>query len=55
MQLKVLVAIDFSAPAFWAANYAVKLAARLKSPLIFLGILSPDMTAHDSISGLISG
>ena len=43
MQLKVLVAIDFSAPAPWAANYAVKLAARLKSPLIFLGVLPPEM------------
>ena len=51
MQLKVLVAIDFSAPAPWAANYAVKLAARLKLPLIFLGVLPPEMD-HES-NGLI--
>ena len=53
MQLKVLVALDFSAPAFWAAHYAVKLAARLKSPLIFLGILPPEMADHDSGSSII--
>ncbi len=38
MQPKVLVAIDFRAPTPWAAGYAVKLAARLKFPLVFLGV-----------------
>jgi hypothetical protein len=53
MQLKVLVAIDFSAPAPWAANYAVKLAARLKSPLIFLGVLPAGLADHDAGSSLV--
>ena len=53
MQLKVLVAIDFNTPAPWAANYAVKLAARLKLPLIFLGVLPPEMADHDSGNDLI--
>jgi hypothetical protein len=53
MQSKVLVAIDFCAPAFWAGHYAVKLAARLKSPLIFLGILPPEMVDHNSGSSII--
>jgi hypothetical protein len=40
MQQKVLVAIDFRAPASWAVGYAVKLAARLKFPLVFMGVVS---------------
>lgn len=51
MQLKVLVAIDFNAPALWAANYAVKLAARMKLPLIFLGVLPPEMAERESGQG----
>lgn len=42
MQQKVLVALDFAAPAPWALHYAVKLAARLKCPLVFMGVASPD-------------
>ena len=39
MQQKVLVAVDFQAPAVWAVGYAVKLAARLKFPLVFMGVV----------------
>jgi hypothetical protein len=53
MQSKVLVAIDFQNPALWAANYAVKLAARLKCPLIFLGVLPPEMADPASGESLI--
>jgi nucleotide-binding universal stress UspA family protein len=52
MQPKVLVAIDFHAPAPRAANYAVKLASRLMCPLIFLGILPPGMADPSIGSGL---
>jgi hypothetical protein len=40
MQPKVLVAIDFRTPASWAVVYAVNLAARLKFPLVFMGVAS---------------
>uniref|UniRef100_A0A7V4GA69 Universal stress protein n=1 Tax=Desulfobacca acetoxidans TaxID=60893 RepID=A0A7V4GA69_9BACT len=40
MQPKVLVALDFLAPAPWAVVYAVKLAARLGFPLVFMGVES---------------
>jgi hypothetical protein len=39
MPQKVLVAVDFQAPALWAVGYAVKLAARLKFPLVFMGVV----------------
>jgi len=38
MQQKVLVGVDFGASAPWAAGYAVKLASRLKLPLVFMGV-----------------
>ncbi len=38
MQQKILVAMDFQTPAPWAVDYAVKLAARLHFPLVFLGV-----------------
>jgi hypothetical protein len=53
MQSKVLVAIDFHNPALWAAHYAVKLAARLKCPLIFLGVLPPGTADSSSGESLI--
>jgi nucleotide-binding universal stress UspA family protein len=53
MQPKVLVAINFHAPAPWAADYAVKLAARLQCPLIFLGVLPAGMADPALDAGLI--
>jgi hypothetical protein len=53
MQPKVLVAINFHAPAPWAADYAVKLAARVQCPLIFLGVLPPGMADSAVGAGLI--
>lgn len=41
MPHKVLVAVDFDTPAPWAWQYAVQLAARLKLPLAFLGVVVP--------------
>jgi hypothetical protein len=40
MQPKVLVALDFLAPAPWAVGYAIRLAARLHLPLVFMGVVS---------------
>jgi|UniRef100_A0A7C3SIB8 nucleotide-binding universal stress UspA family protein len=41
MPPKVLVAVDFDTPTPWAWQYAVQLAARLKFPLTFLGVVVP--------------
>lgn len=41
MPPKVLVAVDFQTPAPWGWQYAVQLAARLKLPLAFLGVVVP--------------
>lgn len=40
MQPKILVALDFLAPAPWAVGYAIRLAARLHLPLVFMGVVS---------------
>lgn len=53
MRKKVLVAEDFQAPASWAVGYAVKLAARLRSPLVFMGVAPPGNTDPDGGSSLI--
>ncbi len=54
MQQKVLVALDFRAPASWAVGYAIKLAARLKFPLVFMGVV-PSGSADLAGSGVIPG
>lgn len=40
MQPKVLVALNFRMPTSWAVVYAVKLAARLRFPLVFMGVVN---------------
>jgi len=44
MQPKIIVAVDFLAPTPWAVGYAIRLAARLNLPLVFMGVVAPGGT-----------
>lgn len=54
MKKRVLLAIDLEAPAFWAASYAVQLAARLELSLILMAILAPPRRQATSAQQAVS-